>query len=314
MYRVTRLATEQSGGDSQDAWRSWVSTFQGRFDFTFYDDEYVGTIVQQSSPAYKLAQWTGAPETLARTALDISRDRQEDYRLVAPLAGSIRIVQDGDVARVGPGELALIHMDVPVTLAHEGVTSLALTIPGDRLARRFGPRPPAHRMLADVGLPRVVRDLLLSVAEQRDALTGPGFDSACDRVVDLLSLAVAGHPNLDETSTDAVVRSAITAYVREHAVDPDITVASMSAAIGWSVRQVQAVLFRAGTTASELIRSERLELARLMLTNPAFASHDVSRIAGSVGFGSASAFSTAYRRHFGVTPSDTRRSATAHSS
>lgn len=313
MYRITRLATEQTGDDAQDAWRSWVSMLQGRFDFTFYDEGYVGSIVQQSSPAYKLAQWTGAPETISRSTRDISRDRRDDYRLIAPLAGSIHIRHgDGD-ARVGVGQLALIHIDAPVTLTHEGVTSLALTIPGDRLARRFGPRPPVHRMLADVGLPRVVRDLLISVAEQRDALTGPGFDSACDRVVDLLSLAAAGQPNLDDSSTDAVVRSAITAYVREHAVDPDITVASMSAAIGWSVRQVQAVLFRAGTTASELIRSERLELARLMLTNPAFAAHDVARIASAVGFGSASAFSTAYRRHFGVTPSDTRKAA-VHSS
>lgn len=60
-------------------------------------------------------------------------------------------------------------------------------------------------------------------------------------------------------------------------------------------------------TASELVRQERLELARLRLGSDDFRDQSIADVAVSVGFQSPSAFSAAFRRHFGVTPREFRR-------
>jgi len=72
------------------------------------------------------------------------------------------------------------------------------------------------------------------------------------------------------------------------------------------VKTFPAVLARENTTVTELVGAERLELARARLANPAFARQTIAAIATSVGFQSASSFSTAYRRRFGHSPRDAR--------
>ncbi|MBB4932767.1 AraC-like DNA-binding protein [Lipingzhangella halophila] len=63
----------------------------------------------------------------------------------------------------------------------------------------------------------------------------------------------------------------------------------------------------AGTTPRELIREERLVLARDRLTIQAYRGTPIFELAHRTGFGSASAFSTAFRQRFGVTPRELRR-------
>ena len=80
----------------------------------------------------------------------------------------------------------------------------------------------------------------------------------------------------------------------------------MAPELGWSLRQVQAVLKKAGTTPRELIREERLQLARRRLESRTHQNHTIASLAYAYGFRSASALSTAFRERFGVRPRDMR--------
>jgi len=94
-------------------------------------------------------------------------------------------------------------------------------------------------------------------------------------------------------------------YVARHASDPDLTPRSAARSLGWSVRQVQLALQRAGTTTSDLIRSTRLtQAADLLRQSPSETSIDSVAIA--CGFRSRSTFNTVFKKQFGLTPSEAR--------
>ena len=71
-------------------------------------------------------------------------------------------------------------------------------------------------------------------------------------------------------------------------------------------RQVQRLFAREGTCFSDYVRDARLEQARAALANPAQRHRRVLEIALENGFDDFSAFSRAFRRRFGMTPSEVR--------
>ncbi|OOL28024.1 transcriptional regulator, partial [Rhodococcus rhodochrous] len=68
------------------------------------------------------------------------------------------------------------------------------------------------------------------------------------------------------------------------------------------LRQLQLALRTAGTTPAELLRNRRLDRARSRLEDPRWSAVAVGDIAFASGFGSLSAFGTAFRARFGTTP------------
>ena len=71
-------------------------------------------------------------------------------------------------------------------------------------------------------------------------------------------------------------------------------------------RQVQRLFAREGTCFSDYVRDARLERARAALADPAQRHRRVLAIALESGFDDFSAFSRAFRRRFGMTPSEVR--------
>ena len=75
-----------------------------------------------------------------------------------------------------------------------------------------------------------------------------------------------------------------------------------------SSRLIQKVLHEQDSSFSNLLLQERLELARTQL----LACHDrISSIAYSCGFNDISHFNHAFRKRFGMTPSDLRSAESA---
>jgi AraC-like DNA-binding protein len=69
---------------------------------------------------------------------------------------------------------------------------------------------------------------------------------------------------------------------------------------------VQMLFESEGTTFSRFLLDQRLAHAHHMLSNPLLAKRTISTIAYEAGFGDLSHFNRAFRRRYGVTPSDIR--------
>ncbi|WP_243711420.1 helix-turn-helix domain-containing protein [Actinomadura sp. KC216] len=291
-------------------------------------DDFLGGAVRQSSAAYRLVLYRSDradhTRTPARTRgghgqADGTTTRNTpdgDYRFLLPLHGEMLLLRDGSEARLRPGTGGLISLTAPVRLVpHRPARALVLTIPAHEVDRRLPRAPaPAAPLAADLdlsaGLGRVVADMVRAVGEERETLTAREFDAACDRITELLCIVVADFATAERDRPPAPghlaeVEAVVRRHVREHATDPGLTGAAMAKVLGWSLRQIQLALQRAGTTPRELIREERLRLVRDRLRDP-LDRHTITDLAHATGFSSASALSHAFRQRFGISPRELR--------
>jgi AraC-like DNA-binding protein len=102
---------------------------------------------------------------------------------------------------------------------------------------------------------------------------------------------------------------AIKQSVAQRLGDFDLSVGQIAARLRVSPRYVQMLFESEGTTFSQYVLAERLARAHRMLQDPRFIARNISEIAYQAGFGDLSNFNHAFRRRYGVTPSDVRADA-----
>jgi AraC-like DNA-binding protein len=99
---------------------------------------------------------------------------------------------------------------------------------------------------------------------------------------------------------------AIKADVRANLERGDLSVATAAAWHRLPVRYVQRLFEAEGVTFTEFVLAERLARAYRLLMDRRNANLKISALAISAGFGSLSYFNEAFRRRFGMSPSDAR--------
>ncbi|MFJ9241442.1 AraC family transcriptional regulator [Streptomyces sp. NPDC101776] len=295
---------------SASAWDEVFTGLHGASCITVPDRRapWVGHLEWQRSKTYSLALCSGGEEVVDRDARHIRTDPRGTHELLVPLSGSAWVEQGVASGEIGPGVMALCDIDRPLRFAHgPGLRSISLIVSGRHLAARsaLAARGP-HLLDGDRGLGRVVRQLTTTLHEEREHLSETTFDIACDRLLDLVCLAAEGGTDSAPTGQRATVEAAIRRYVREHACDRDLDVLGIARALGWSARYVQQVLQAAGTTSRDLIRRERLNVARTCLASEGWTTYSIAEIAHASGFGSHASFATAFRAEFGISPREAR--------
>jgi AraC-like DNA-binding protein len=205
--------------------------------------------------------------------------------------------------------MVLCDIDRPLVFAHDvHFLSVAFIMREQDLTTRSRAVTREPTVLdGSTGLGRVVRQMVATLQEEREQFSEGTFDIACDRLLDLVCLAADGGRDSAPAEQRATVEAEIRRYIRQHAYDAELDAAQIAQALGWSPRYIQRVLQASGTTPRDLIRHERLQLARSRLANVSWAATSISQIAHACGFGSHATFATAFRQQFGRTPSDVRK-------
>ena len=293
-----------SAGDWEDAF----TALHGASQISVADQgaPWTAQLDWRQSRTYGLAYCAGGEEQVVRHGRHIRFDPRGTCELLIPLAGKAWVEQGPASAELRPGDMALCDVDSPFTFAHDDdFRSIAFIVPRQDVTVRS---PAAFRKPATLdsssGLGRVIRTRATTLQEEHARLSETTFDLSCDRLLDLVCLATEG----DTAGAPAAHRDAVEAdirrYIRQHAHESALDVVVVAKALGWSDRYVQQILQAAGTTVRDLIRHERLQLARVRLAHAGNSS--ISQIARACGFSSHSTFATAFRKEFGVTPSDAR--------
>lgn len=290
MYEVETVRTDRAA-----PWSETVTAFQGTLRCTYPDaGRFDAVATRQRSGRFQLVTWhIGQEQTISR-----GRSADADFRLLLPLAGSADLRVGRSDHRLTTREGLLIGPTDPYHLRlPPGSRGLVVTLPGTEIDAPDGP----HRILSlDRAPGRVLRLVLTTLVADRAELDRRSFDAVCGHAAELACLATEDRAAVPESDLADEVRL----VVRRHAHDPDLTGTEVARRVGWSLRQVQAVLQRAGTTPSDLIREARLERARHLLGGPG----TITEIALASGFRSIDAFEKAFRRRHGRTPTDFRRS------
>ncbi|MEV8593377.1 helix-turn-helix domain-containing protein [Streptomyces sp. NPDC052013] len=312
-YVVESQTTKQvDPGRRADFWSEHIASYQSRMDYRYArTDNFRGETHLQRTATYQLVTFRSDQIEYTRTAQQVRQDPDENYRLLLPVSGRIALRQNGQEAGLAPGTAVLVTFGAPFRcLQASGTHAFILTIPAREIDSPLNRTSPLGLGLdLTKGLGRVVRSMLTDLHEQRHALTDPQFDAVSDRIVELLCMLASGDDRPDASGHLPQVEAMVRRYARDHAADPDLTGAGMARALGWSLRQVQLALQRAGTTPRELIREERLRLVRDRLLCADCAHMTITDLAYASGFSSASAMSTAFRSRYGVSPREMRHRA-----
>ncbi|AOS61883.1 DNA-binding domain-containing protein, AraC-type [Actinoalloteichus hymeniacidonis] len=307
---MERWATpDVRAGERGDFFADLVHRYHCEMDIRFSQHEdFVAHGFRQTSGLYQILDWRQRDECrLLRGKRQISRDPYENYLFVLPFRASLGVTANDAEAELFPQTGVLLTVNEPIdVLGAAGLHAAVLAIPSREIDARLDRCDLFGAIDLSTGVGRIVRDIVTGLMAEAEVLNADQFNAICDRMVEMLCMAVVGDDRPGVASHADTVATSIRRHVRNHARDPHLTGESIAHALGWSLRYVQLVLRRSGTTPRELIREERLRLARELLMSPAHRHLSISNIAHAAGFASHSAFSTTFRQRFGNTPRDLR--------
>jgi transcriptional regulator GlxA family with amidase domain len=174
----------------------------------------------------------------------------------------------------------------------------------DRWARPIASDLPALRLLRGY----------LTLAWDKQALAGPDLQRALvTHAYDLMAVMMGATRDAAATAQERGMQAA-----RLHAVKQDIerdlarqdlSAATLAPRHRCTARSIQRMFEAEGTTFSGYVLAQRLVRAYRLLGDPRRWSEKIGAVALDCGFGDLSHFNRAFRRRYGVAPSDVRANA-----
>ncbi|MEV7136260.1 helix-turn-helix domain-containing protein [Arthrobacter sp. NPDC093128] len=239
--------------------------------------------------------------------------------------GSRSIIQSGgavliDTARAycldfaGPVEQTVIKLPRSATrlvaknagqpIGAEGSASLRVLDSILRELERIDSGMPEHEEVDDVS--DLGRALAADGMREADALI--------NAAVEMAGVAFAGWRSSGANSGHEALLYSAQEFVRARLWDSRLGPETIAGHLGASLRFVSGLFAEHGSSPAAFIRDARLEKARYLLTSTERQNTAIFDVAVRVGFVDATTFSRAFRRKYGMVPSEYRREAWAQAS
>ncbi len=251
-----------------------------------------------------------------RTARHVAADTEDVLMLTITLDGGYRVRQQHADFLVRPGEgwatvsgESAIASNVPGQLRE----SLALMLP--RAAFAHARLDVGKLLRKPVVCDHQAMHLLLSYLTGIESATAPLTPElgqrAADHVSDLVLLSVGGAGDAADLANQRSVPAARLNRLKQDILrrirtGQPLHLPALASRHGISPVYVQKLFERDGGSFSAYVLEQRLEHVRHALRSPRFAARSISAIAYDAGFNNLSWFNRAFRKRYGMTPSDMR--------
>lgn len=233
-------------------------------------------------------------------------------KLIIQTRGHSVLAQGGCCAPVGAEAIVLYDPSRPYVLTNStAVRLLLLQLPRDlftpvtldRLTRPFV-APKEH-----AGLQRVLLSLMDATIREADRLDEAARASVGQTMVELVRtlLTVDDAPERAGTHSLDLLRRRAKDFIGDNLDAFDLDVGMVARRMGCSVRYVYRAFEAEGTTPSDYIWAQRLEAAASRLRASVQGQGEVSRVAFALGFSSSAHFARAFRKRYGLSPSEWRQ-------
>jgi len=238
-----------------------------------------------------------------------SRDGYRIYR-EAGAGAWFRLMNMEGVTR--PGDLLVYDAGLPFeTEARTAYRHEMLFVP-KRLLDPHLPgqgRPLAVMLSGRSGSEALAASYLDALARNWDSIPGATMGPVADTLCRLIGIACG---TAADAQPDAVRAGRLTQakrHIDRHLADPDLSPASVAAALGISVRTLHLLFEPSGTSLARHVLCRRLEECRAALL--ASPTRPVTDIAFAWGFNNLSSFYRAFQAAFGLSPGDLRAASRA---
>ncbi|MGW2160321.1 AraC-like ligand-binding domain-containing protein [Nonomuraea sp. NPDC001699] len=254
-----------------------------------------------------------------RTPALIRRSDPERYELALIVGSTMWISQGGNDTRMGAGDLVMWDTSHPYQGgAFDGpgpARAIIVHLPKSELPLPSGKVDAllAHAMPANGGVGAILAGYLRTLVREARSMSLPEVRRLGAATLDLALAFLAHRLNAQdrlppETRQFALV-ARIRAFVEHNLADADLTPRAIAHRHHISVRYLQLLFQRQGTTLTEWIRRRRLEHCRADLADPRLAGQPIHAIAARWGFTRAADLSKSFRAKYGLSPKDYRHEA-----
>ncbi|NGN44928.1 AraC family transcriptional regulator [Mesorhizobium sp. CGMCC 1.15528] len=245
----------------------------------------------------------------ARTR-DLLGDGRDGYLLTLHTEEHEVSIEGGRPVKVPAGDLMLVNEGTPSDFWLPQTVVRVLSFERSRLARmvpRIDMRASYHIPKTTPGMSLIsgYADLLRTNQPQGDKAS----QIAVNHLYDLAALLLDGFVQGGAERNEPSFRSARLQLVKKHILsrmqDPELSISLVAGLQGVTPRYIQRLFEAEGVTFSEFLRDSRLKLAFQLLSDSDL-DKTISEIAYDSGFHDLSNFNRAFRKRFGITPSDVR--------
>jgi AraC-like DNA-binding protein len=252
-------------------------------------------------------------QKISRRSRHIAKLDKDCYYAQFIQRGKINVLQAGDTLVTNGAIGAIFCATESYDLECVGkIRSFYLELPRKAFADRFSNDriPVAATMGTGRGLGRIAAEFCSMLAAEGATLDAAVRACLGEELMDVIALALDAGQG-DEPSADHAVQQArlrsVKAWIEEHLADPDLSLEKIAKHNGISLRHLHYLFKLTDMSASEWIWDRRLQRSYDVLTRPELGNFSITEVAYRSGFNSSSHFSTAFRRKFGIRPSDLKK-------
>ena len=272
--------------------------------------DYHGFIREARFGAITMTDVLLSEQRISRRERHIAKLDKDCYYVEFVQQGKVNILQSGQSLLTNAGIGAIFSASDLECVGK--VRSLYLEIPRKEFAERFRKDriPVARTMATGRGLGRIAAEFCSMLALEGATLDAQVRTRLGDELMDVLALAL-DMGDKDDLSADQTVQKvrlrSVKAWIEEHLADPDLSLEKVAKNNGISLRHLHYLFRLTDMSVSEWIWDRRLQRCYDAFTRAELRPLSVTEVAYQLGFSSSSHFSTAFRRKFGISPSDLRR-------
>jgi AraC-like DNA-binding protein len=231
-------------------------------------------------------------------------ERHPVAKVIVQTAGMSLYEQCGERVTLTPGDGLVYDVSQPHAITSTETTEhFVVTVPHDMVVGRGVrlDRLSAQRFSTRTGVGRLAADLIHSTFGELATISA---DSEDELAASLLSLMFLAFPN-EAAHTSEALRYRIESYIRDRIRDPELSIDKIASALRCSKRYLHMAFAASDRSIADHIWTTRLDGCRGELARR--PDRTISEIAFAWGFSSSAHFSRAFRKRFGVTPSEFRR-------
>ncbi|MGO2112237.1 MAG: hypothetical protein ACTH31_11545, partial [Pseudoclavibacter sp.] len=266
--------------EEASSFEDWVGIAANRFvklHVSSDDPQFRGTMQTVSVEEMLVSDIRASRHEVVRLARDISDDEPRHLKLSLQLEGEGDVEQDGRVAHLTPGDVAVYDTSRPYSLRYTSpLHSLVLIFPRQLidLSNDIVSQATAMRLPGDEGIGTVISPFMRHIAANLDLLRGTSgvriMHSALGLVTALLSSELAENDDVRDDTYRADMEK-YRLYIEANLGDTNLSTETIARAHYLSTRYLQYLFAEDHTTVSDYIRQRRLERCRVSLRDPAQA-------------------------------------------
>lgn len=306
-------STEAFSGDKRRRWQEIIGAVYIPLEIDISTEaNFRGEIRHTKFADLELSEFSSDGEFAHRTRRHIKHEGEEFFFFVLARSGALTYAQYDRECTLQLNEFTLIHSNAPYSFTHRRLASgLCLKIPARMLRSRI---VDAHGLCGvgrpiSAGLGQVFAGVLTSLAAGTANISPTTYVRLENNVVDLLGLLLeSDNISGEESPARWAIRQRSIAVMKSRYSDPTLDPIAIARITGVSLRYLHKTFEGSLTTVSESLLNLRLDRSREDLVNPQRGRLSIKQVAFRNGFSSQSYFSSAFRRKFGMSPSDARRS------